>query len=71
MLDIKGLCAYYGDSIILKDIDMRIHKGQVVCLLGRNGVGKTTLLKSIMGLVKTPNGSIKLQDTELGKMPTY
>ncbi|MCL5779635.1 urea ABC transporter ATP-binding protein [Desulforamulus profundi] len=71
MLDVSGLDAYYGDSIILKNICLRIKQGQVVCLLGRNGVGKTTFLKSIMGLVKTPNGSISLNGTEIIKMPTY
>lgn len=71
MLDVNGLDAYYGDSIILKNISLRIKQGQVVCLLGRNGVGKTTFLKSIMGLVKTPNGSISLNGTEIIKMPTY
>ncbi|SFR14594.1 urea ABC transporter ATP-binding subunit UrtE [Desulfoscipio geothermicus] len=71
MLDVSGLDAYYGDSIILKNISLRIKQGQVVCLLGRNGVGKTTFLKSIMGLVKTPNGSIMLDGTEIIKMPSY
>jgi len=71
VLDVSGLDAYYGDSIILKNICLRIKQGQVVCLLGRNGVGKTTFLKSIMGLVKTPNGSISLNGTEIIKMPTY
>ena len=71
MLNVKNIRAYYGESIILKDINLRINKGQVVCLLGRNGVGKTTLLKSIMGLVKTPNGSITFGGTEIIKMPTY
>lgn len=71
MLEVSGLSAYYGDSIILKNISLRIKQGQVVCLLGRNGVGKTTFLKSIMGLVKTPDGSILLDGTEMIKMPTY
>lgn len=71
MLDVSGLSAYYGESIVLKNICLRIRQRQVVCLLGRNGVGKTTFLKSIMGLVKTPNGSISLEGTEMIKMPTY
>ncbi len=71
MLNINALSAYYGESIILNNIAMRINEGQVVCLLGRNGVGKTTLLKSIMGLVKTPDGTISLDGAELIKMPTY
>lgn len=71
MLEVKDLNAYYGESIILKDVGMKIKEGQVVCLLGRNGVGKTTFLKSIMGLVKTPSGSVSLDGKEIIKMPTY
>ncbi len=71
MLQVNGLDAYYGDSVVLKNINLGIKPGGVVCLLGRNGVGKTTFLKSIMGLVKTPAGSIKLNGTEIIKMPTY
>ena len=71
MLEVSGLSSYYGESIILKNISLRIKQGQVVCLLGRNGVGKSTFLKSIMGLVKTPNGSISLEGTEMIKLPTY
>lgn len=71
MLEITNLEAYYGDSIILNDINLRVPKGQIVCLLGRNGVGKTTFLKSIMGLVKTPKGSIKLNGQEIVTKPTY
>ena len=71
MLEISSLSAYYGESLILKNVGMNIHKGQVVCLLGRNGVGKTTLLKSVMGLVKTPVGNIALNSAPILKMPTY
>jgi urea transport system ATP-binding protein len=71
MLQVRNLKAYYGESIILRDISIRIPKGKVVCLLGRNGVGKTTFLKSIMGLVKTPEGSISLENEEIIKLPTY
>ena len=48
MLEVKDLCAYYGESIILKNVNLQVPDGRVVCLIGRNGVGKTTLLKSIM-----------------------
>lgn len=71
MLKIAKMKACYKDSIILKDVNLNINNGQVVCLIGRNGVGKTTLLKSIMGLVKTPSGSISLEGEEIIKMPTY
>ena len=71
MLEITKLEAYYGESIILNDLNLRVPKGQIVCLLGRNGVGKTTFLKSIMGLVKTPKGSIKFNGREIITKPTY
>ena len=64
MLKVSGVSAYYGESIILKDIGLEVKKGQIVCLLGRNGVGKSTFLKSVMGLVKTPAGSIALDGVE-------
>ena len=71
MLEIANLEAYYGESIILNNLNLRVPKGQIVCLLGRNGVGKTTFLKSIMGLVKTPKGSIKFNSQEIITKPTY
>ena len=71
VLNIKNLNAYYGESIILKDINLSVPDKQIVCLIGRNGVGKTTLLKSIMGLVSTPTGSIQLDNNEIIKKPTY
>lgn len=51
MLQISDLNVYYGESHILRNVDMSIAPGQMVCLIGRNGVGKTTLLKTIMGLL--------------------
>jgi len=71
VLEVKNLCTYYGESIILKNVNLHVPQGKIVCLIGRNGVGKTTLLKSIMGLVKTPKGSICLQGQELMEKPTY
>ncbi|MDF2985187.1 MAG: urea transporter ATP-binding subunit UrtE [Eubacterium sp.] len=71
MLEINNVSSYYGESVILRNISLKIEQGQVVCLLGRNGVGKTTFLKSIMGLVKTPVGSIKLDGEEIINLPTY
>lgn len=49
MLEIKGLTAYYGESEILHDINLSVPDGKIIALVGRNGVGKTTTLKSIMG----------------------
>lgn len=58
MLQVSGLNFYYGESHILRDVDMTVPRGQMVCLIGRNGVGKTTLLKNIIGLVKPRTGNI-------------
>ncbi len=58
MLQISGLNVYYGESHILRNIDLSVPAGQMVCLIGRNGVGKTTLLKTIMGLLKPRSGTI-------------
>jgi len=65
MLTIRGLNVSYGDSQVLWDVHLDVSPGQVVCLLGRNGVGKTTLLKSIMGLLTPRSGSITFHDQEL------
>lgn len=71
MLKIHNLSACYGESSVIQNLDMEVYKGKIVCLIGRNGVGKSTTLKSIMGLVKTPEGSIEMNGTEMIKMPTY
>ena len=51
LLEIKSLNTYYGESHILRDVDLNVQSGEMVCLIGRNGVGKTTLLKSLIGLL--------------------
>lgn len=71
MLKVSHMDAYYGESRIIADLNMEVDKGKIVCLIGRNGVGKSTTLKSIMGLVHTPKGSILLDEKEIIKMPTY
>jgi urea transport system ATP-binding protein len=65
MLTLSNLHVSYDGSRILRDVTLAVKPGQVVCLMGRNGVGKTTTLKAIIGLVKPDAGSIKLHDTEL------
>lgn len=65
MLKIEGLSSCYGESIIIPNLNMEIPDKEIVCLIGRNGVGKSTTLKSIMGLVRTPTGRIFLEDTDL------
>ena len=58
MLQIQGLNQYYGESHILWDLDLEVPEGSCTCLMGRNGVGKTTLLKCIMGLIPSRSGEI-------------
>lgn len=68
MLEIKGLNQYYGGSHILKDVDMAVEQGTCACLMGRNGMGKTTLLKCLMGLVPIAGGQITFQGKEIGRL---
>jgi urea transport system ATP-binding protein len=65
MLEVTGLNVYYGESHILRNVDMGVASGKMVCLIGRNGVGKTTLLKTIMGLLSPRGGSIALAGEEI------
>ena len=71
MLMINHMSAGYGDSNVIKDLNLEVADGKIVCLIGRNGVGKSTTLKGIMGLIKTPSGSAMLENQEMIKMPTY
>ncbi|MBF0210408.1 MAG: ABC transporter ATP-binding protein [Desulfamplus sp.] len=68
MIEIKNLNAYYGDFHVLKDVSMTIEKGQVVVMLGPNGHGKSTFLKSICGLVKSVKGTINFNGQSIAKM---
>ena len=65
LLRISGLTTCYGESRILRDVDLQAHGGQMVCLIGRNGVGKTTLLKTVMGLIRPERGRIHLAGRDL------
>ncbi len=69
MLTIQQLSASYGESQILWDVHLQVPAGQVVCLMGRNGVGKTTLLKSIMGLLPPQAGSIRFDGQDITRLP--
>jgi urea transport system ATP-binding protein len=70
MLEINKLNVYYGESHILRNVDMGVAAGKMVCLIGRNGVGKTTMLKTIMGLLSPRSGTILFEGTPIvGKSP--
>ena len=69
MLNLKGLNQFYGGSHTLWDVDLSIAAGSLVCLMGRNGMGKTTLLKCIMGLLPVNSGSISFEGMDLRGRP--
>ena len=71
MLSMSGVNQYYGGSHILRDVDLHAEAGQITVVLGRNGVGKTTLLKSLMGLVPIRTGSIALGGQALEKATPF
>ncbi|MGB3517953.1 MAG: urea ABC transporter ATP-binding subunit UrtE [Elainellaceae cyanobacterium] len=71
LLDLTDVTAGYGQTPVLFDVSMTIHRGEIVCLLGRNGVGKTTLLRSIVGLNKVNKGTIIFDADDITKVPTY
>lgn len=64
ILDVQGLHAYYGKSHILQGVDMHVDEGEIVTLLGRNGVGRSTMAKTILGMVKAA-GSVRFRDQEI------
>lgn len=70
-LDISGLQAWYGESHILHDVNLSVQQGEVVTLLGRNGAGRTTTLRAIMGLTGRRSGSVKIHGVESIHLPTH
>ncbi|WP_354687981.1 ABC transporter ATP-binding protein, partial [Cupriavidus necator] len=70
-LEIKDLHAWYGESHILHGVDLTVNRGEVVTLLGRNGAGRTTTLRAIMGLTGARKGSIKVDGHETISLPTH
>ncbi|OUR80176.1 ABC transporter ATP-binding protein [Alphaproteobacteria bacterium 46_93_T64] len=71
MLEIKDLKAGYGEAMVLNDFSVEISHGQITALMGRNGMGKTTLLKAIMGLIPIKSGRILFNDTPIDNLQTY
>lgn len=71
MLTIDALTSGYGSAQILNGVDMTVKQGEVVALLGRNGVGKTTLLKTLMGIVKQTGGNASLTGQAISNVPTH
>jgi len=71
MLEVEDIHTYYGDSYVLQGVSLRVDQGQVVALLGRNGVGKTTLIRSIIGFTPPRRGAIRFKGTEITRLPSY
>jgi urea transport system ATP-binding protein len=71
MLTVKNINQYYGGSHILRDVSLQAHEGRVTVLLGRNGVGKTTLLKALMGLVPIKTGTIEFEGKAIHTATPY
>jgi branched-chain amino acid transport system ATP-binding protein len=71
LLEVNGLNSYYGDSHILFDVSLRVEAHEVVALLGRNGAGKSTTLKSLMGLVTPRSGAIVLDGGDVAGQPAH
>jgi urea transport system ATP-binding protein len=71
MLKVEKLNVYYGESHILRDVDLEVRPGEVLCLMGRNGVGKTTLLKTITGRLPARSGRVSLGEKEVTRLPSF
>ncbi|MEO2045246.1 MAG: urea ABC transporter ATP-binding subunit UrtE [Pirellulales bacterium] len=69
MLTVENLSFAYGTVGILRNINMQMQTGRMTCVIGRNGVGKTTLLKNIMGLLKSSEGTVRLDEKDLSSLP--
>ncbi|MPZ11306.1 MAG: ATP-binding cassette domain-containing protein [Kiloniellaceae bacterium] len=71
MLEVRGIHGYYGQAHILSDVSLTVAKGEIVVLVGRNGAGKSTTIKSIMGMVRVTAGSIAYQGEEILGEPSH
>jgi branched-chain amino acid transport system ATP-binding protein len=71
LLEIRDLNTYYEESHILQGVSLNVGKGEIVCLLGRNGVGKSTTLKSVIGLVKPRSGEVRFKGQNVAGMPPH
>jgi len=71
LVEARGLHAYYGASHILHGVDLSIRRGESLGLMGRNGMGKTTLLKTVLGIVRARGGSVRVRGEDVTRAPTY
>jgi branched-chain amino acid transport system ATP-binding protein len=71
LIDARGLNTFYGSSHILRDLDFRLNRGETLGLMGRNGMGKSTLLKTLMGLVRARSGTVQIAGRDVSQAPTF
>ena len=71
LLEVSGLEAFYGASQALFGVDLAVDRGEVVALLGRNGMGKTTSIGSILGLLQSRRGNLRFDDTDISRLPAH
>ncbi|QKK33897.1 ABC transporter ATP-binding protein (plasmid) [Rhizobium indicum] len=71
LLEVQGLNAWYGESHVLHGVDMRVAEGETITILGRNGVGKTTTLRTITGIVRARKGKISFDGSDMMQVPLY
>ncbi len=71
LLEVKGLNAWYGESHVLHGVDMRVDEGEMITILGRNGVGKTTTLRTLVGILRKRQGEIRLGGRNMMRVPLH
>jgi branched-chain amino acid transport system ATP-binding protein len=71
LIDAQGLNTYYGASHILRNLNFQVRRGETIGLMGRNGMGKTTLLKTLMGLVRSRSGSLRIKGRDMSNAAPY
>src|SRR5262249_27086246 len=71
LLDVRGLRAAYGSAQVLHGVDLQVHAGEAVALLGRNGMGKTTVVRAVMGIVTPSGGDVHFAGESIGRAPAH
>jgi urea transport system ATP-binding protein len=71
LLELRGISVGYGDGVVVSDADLDVRRQHAVCLLGRNGVGKTTLIKTVMGLLRPRSGHVVFDGTDITALPPH
>ncbi len=70
-LEVEGVHTYYGESHVLQGISLRVEPGEVLAILGRNGMGKTTLIRSIVGFTPPREGRVRYKETDITRLPSF